>query len=426
MSRKTGLFRSIGPAFIVACVVLGPGSILSSTKVGATFGYDMVWVLVVAGILMIGMTALSARLGVLMQSTPCAELAQRAGRWLAVLTGSSLFLIVACFQFGNNVGVLASIQPLFELGHGSSTTVLVLLNMLVVVALFGFRKLYDSVEKLLMVMVGLMIVGFMGNLVLAQPSIAGILGGLVPQLPANAASTIIPKLQDGKVVDNLRPVVAMIATTFSVGGAFYQAYLVRQKGWTKSHLRQGLIDSATGIGVLGLITLTIMVTSAAVFFGNPDQPALESAADIAIQLKPLFGQVATALFCLGIFAAAFSSLFVNAIIGGSVMSDGLGLGGEMDRLWPKLFTVFALLVGMVVAIAIMTLDVSPVELIIFAQAITVIALPLLAGVMLWLATRPDLSPHIPLWMKLNAWVGFLLTLFLALRNGIRLYLQNFP
>ena len=33
-----GLLKSIGPAIIVAAVVLGPGSILTSSKVGATFG----------------------------------------------------------------------------------------------------------------------------------------------------------------------------------------------------------------------------------------------------------------------------------------------------------------------------------------------------------------------------------------------------
>ena len=58
------LFRALGPALIVASVVLGPGSILSSSKVGAAYGFSMVWVLLVAAGLMMGMVALGARLGV--------------------------------------------------------------------------------------------------------------------------------------------------------------------------------------------------------------------------------------------------------------------------------------------------------------------------------------------------------------------------
>ncbi|MEE2966365.1 MAG: divalent metal cation transporter, partial [Verrucomicrobiota bacterium] len=56
--------QSIGPAIIVAAVVCGPGSILSASKTGADFGYSMTWVIVLAVFLMIGSSALSARLGV--------------------------------------------------------------------------------------------------------------------------------------------------------------------------------------------------------------------------------------------------------------------------------------------------------------------------------------------------------------------------
>ena len=65
-------FRSLGPAIIVASVVLGPGSILSASKVGTQHGYGMIWVLVLAGLLMAGMTALAARLGGGFEGSLCA------------------------------------------------------------------------------------------------------------------------------------------------------------------------------------------------------------------------------------------------------------------------------------------------------------------------------------------------------------------
>ena len=40
---------------------------------------------------------------------------------------------------------------------------------------------------------------------------------------------------------------ALVGTTFSVAGAFYQAYLVREKGWTIEDSKRGLIDSVEGI-----------------------------------------------------------------------------------------------------------------------------------------------------------------------------------
>jgi Mn2+/Fe2+ NRAMP family transporter len=44
MNKIVEFFRSIGPA-IIAAVVCGPGSILMSSKTGAIYGYQMIWVL---------------------------------------------------------------------------------------------------------------------------------------------------------------------------------------------------------------------------------------------------------------------------------------------------------------------------------------------------------------------------------------------
>ena len=48
MNRFLEFLRSIGPAIIVAAVVCGPGSMLMSSKTGAIYGYQMIWVLVLA------------------------------------------------------------------------------------------------------------------------------------------------------------------------------------------------------------------------------------------------------------------------------------------------------------------------------------------------------------------------------------------
>ena len=424
---------SIGPAIIVACVVLGPGSILANSKVGWQYGYDLIWVLAVASVLLVGMTALSARLGVSLDGTPCEELARRAGRSLAVLTGLCLFLITACFQFGNNLGVLFALEPFLDDSPLADSNVIpvvvvLLLNGAIVIALFGLRRLYQPVERLMKLLVGLMVVGFAANLLLARPSMVAILLGLVPRLPAEASATLLPRVSTAEpavLVDHLWPVQAVIGTTFSLAAAFYQSYLVRQKGWTRDDLEAGFFDSVVGIATLGLLSLMIMVTAASVLHGNPDVEDLRSAADVARQLEPLFGGLATGLFCVGIFAGAFSSFLVNAMIGGTILSDGLGKGGSMDGAWSRGLTVVVLLTGLVVALAVKTADFNTGNLIIFAQAITVLGNPLLAGALLWLATRRDLREQriVPRWMIAFATVGFLVALALSLRTGYRLYLQ---
>ena len=128
-SLGLSIFRSIGPALIVACVVLGPGSILTSSKVGCQFGNSMIWLLLLAGLLMVGAVAAAARVGVGLDHSPCTELARRLGRPVAVLAGLCVFCVTACFQFSNNLGVLAAVEPLVGTQSSLRTWLLVLLNV---------------------------------------------------------------------------------------------------------------------------------------------------------------------------------------------------------------------------------------------------------------------------------------------------------
>ncbi len=409
------ILSSLGPAIITASVVLGPGSILSASKIGHTYAYQMSWVLVIAVIMMIAMTALSARLGIQLKGTICDELAERAGRPVAAATGVILFLIAACFQFSNNLGVLAAVEPFMKEGNDYSLAIIIGMNAFIILALYGFKHLYGLIEKLMKLLVAIMIIAFAINLFQVKPDWLKAIAGLIPSLPEQAANGAGMK-------EVMTPIVAMYATTFSVAGAFYQSYLVRQKGWTRDNLKQGLIDSTLGISMLGLITLMVLITAAKVLYQNPDVETLTSVSDVATSLEPGFGKSAMVIFSLGIFAGAFSSFLVNAMIGGSILADGFGLGGYIDQKWPKLFTVFALMVGMAVAIYTKTMGQKPVGLIIFAQSLTVLGIPMLAIAMLWLATRADMKGEnaIPAWMKILGFIGLITSVLLAIRTAVNL------
>ena len=414
--------RSLGPAIIVASVALGPGSVLSASRNGYDFGYQTVWVLAAAGILMFAMTALSARLGVGLSGTACDEIAAGLGRPVAALVGLSLFLVAACFQFGNNLGIIAALEPFYDSdstwGKFLPMAVIANMNVLVITALFGFQALYQPVEKLMKFLIGLMVIGFATNIFFAKPDLAQVASGLIPQIPK-------PRNADSPtgLLEMLQPMTAMFATTFVVGGAFYQSYLVRQKGWTVDDTRKGLIDSAVGISIVVLVTGMILATAASMLDVNTGAQ-FNSVADVARQLEPAFGTKAKVLFSLGIFAAAFSSFLVNAMIGGTVLSDGLGLGGSMDNLAPKLFTVLGLAIGMNVALYMVATGQRPVHLIIGAQALTVLVGPVLAGALVYLSFRRLSVPGlVTWWMKLLAICALAMQLVLAAQTGINVYKQ---
>jgi manganese transport protein len=405
-----GLFKSVGPAIVVAAVVLGPGSILTSSKVGAQFGFAPLLVLAGAVILMIGMVALAARLGVSYEGSLCDELALRLGRWVAVAIGLVVFALVALFQASNNIAVVGGLEPLIEGSDATemkrwvSVALLAGLNLLVIWCVYGARDLYRTVETLMKVLVALMVAAFLINFIVVLVGSGGKGAERTPD--------------EGKA--DWLPLLAMVGTTFSIAGAFYQAYLVKERGWTLNQAREGLTDSVVGIAVLGGVTAVILMTSAIVFHGRIDVKSLASVGDVARQLEPLFGASAKFVFCLGIFAGAISSFMVNAMVGGTILSDGLGMGSRMEERWPKHFTTLALVVGMVVGgVGLLKGKESIVYLITLAQALTVLGMPALALALIYLGTRKELTGEraVPRWLICMAWISLAVALVLAVRLG---------
>jgi len=418
--------RVIGPALIVAAVVLGPGSILTSSKVGATYGLLGLPVIAIATVLMIGMVALSARLGAVYKGSLCDELSDRLGRPITIAVGVILFTLVALFQSSNNIALVAGLEPMLETNSAEVSEVptsqdkepmsfafkaglLVAANLLVVSCLFVTRDLYRFVERAMKMLIFMMVCAFLVNFAVVWIN------------PPEGAS-----LSQGRVggqSGDMFALLGMIGTTFSVAGAFYQAYLVKEKGWGLKDVQAGLWDSVVSISLLGLVTAMVLLTAYRVFYTRAEPVTLSNVGDVARQLEPLFGAWAKYIFCGGILAGALSSFLVNAMIGGVVMSDSLGQGSNLKEAAPKYYTVAALVVGMLVAIASLAGQGGTVHLITIAQALTVLGIPALALALVYLAAKKGFrgKDAIPYWMFYLAVVGFAVSCLLAGLTATKVY-----
>jgi manganese transport protein len=415
---KIAWWRSIGPALITACVVFGPGSLLISSNVGANHGFELLWLLLLTGILMGTYMTTAARIGVVGGTTPCTLVAQRLGRPAAAIIGINLCLICAACQFSNNLAVVAAAGALIP--KVPPIIVLAVLNGLIIVFLFSAKQVYGLLERVMKVMVGVILVSFMINIILASPSLTGILKGLIPRIP-DGITLGVPHKVGGKIEDPLLLVASLLGTTFSVAAAFYQGNLVREKGWTIKEYRNGIGDSIAGVAVLTGVSAVIMITAATVI---PGQEAQDIGV-LARSLQPLLRTTAYTIFCVGLFAVAMNPFLINAMIGGSILADGLGKPAKLSDRSSRIFTVVVLVIGMVVAVLALRTGQRPVNLIIFGQALTVIGNPLMAATILWLANRKDIMGERRNTLLLNilGGVGFLVVLLMAVRVLISVILK---
>ena len=332
----------------------------------------MLWIVVVSVVFMLVYMTMGAKLGAVAKNTPGDLIRAKVGRPLAVLLGCCVFFISAAFQSGNNIGVAAAFEAFID-SKLLVAALVVGFNAIALAFLFAFKNLYRVLERLMMAFVALMLVSFAINLITLRPNLSDMAAGFVPQL-AN--------------IMNL-DVLALIGTTFVITAAFYQAYLVRQKGWDEQELRSGIIDARIGSIIMALITIMLMSTAAAGLFTG-QTVALSDPIAVANALEPTFGSRGRAVFCLGLFSAAYSSFLVNSMIGGFIAADGFGLGCKPSDLAPRILTAVALISGMVVALAAFLLGFDRTPTIIAAQAVTVVGAPLVAAVLFWLTSQRDI------------------------------------
>lgn len=355
INKTKEILKSLGPGFITAALVLGPGSITVASRIGSEHGDAFLWVIVLAAIFMATYTSMALRFGVSNDKSLLQSIADNYGRWFAMVIGISAFLSTSSFQFGNNLGIGIGMQGITGIDERVWPMVF---SPLGIVLIFWAKNLYKVLEKLMMFMVIIMILAFLFNLFLTKPNAGEVAKGFLPLSFS---------------MENMDVLAALMGTTFSLAGAMYQAYLVQNKHWNISNLKRGQLDTYTGIFFLALISALVIITSAAVL--HPFGIKVNSAADMALQLEAIFGNYAKIIFSLGLCAAAFSSLVVNAVLGGGLLADGFGLGRTMDEKVPKLFTTLILLTGMLVAVLFRG---NVIYALIIAQASSILAVPLIA------------------------------------------------
>lgn len=429
---RTPWWRSIGPALITACVVFGPGSLLISSNIGARHGYELLWLLLLTGLLMGTYMTTAARIGVVGGATPCTLVAQRLGRPIAAVIAITLCLTCTAFQFSNNLAVAAAADALGVarlIGDPQQISdrtkqvidsgVLLIFNAVIIALIFTLKQVYRALERIMKGMVALILICFLVNLFVVHPDLLGILKGLIPGLP-EGVSIALPRRGETGITDPMILIASLLGTTFSVAGALYQGNLVREKGWTLKDYDRGIGDSIAGVCVITGVSAMILITAGTVLLGKP----ANDISVLATQLRPLLGHGAHTLFCIGLFAVAMNPFVINAMIGGSILADGIGKPAKLSDPWSRIFTVGVLLVGMVVAMIVLNTPIEKVDAIIFGQALTVVGNPLMALTILWLANRKDIMGERRNTIILNilGGLGLAVVVFIALRVLFRLVL----
>ena len=367
--------RNLGPGLLVTAAFIGPGTVTTASVAGASTGYAVLWAIVFSIFATIVLQEMSARLGVV--SREGLGEALRTTFDNPVIKFGAIVLVVAAIAFGNaafETGNITGAALGLETLSGISPQIWAVIVGIVAFALLASGA-YKIIERVLVVLVIVMSVVFIVTaiIVIRPADIGNILAG-----------AIVPRIPEGALIT----VVALIGTTVVPYNLFLHASSVQEK-WpesvpTREALTESRMDTTISIVLGGIITVAILSTGAAAFYGTGTE--IVDAGQMAEQLEPLLGAFAKYFFAIGILSAGVTSAITAPLAAAYATSGALGWGRDLRGWRFRAVWGIVLVVGTVLA----ALGTNPVTAIVFAQAANGVLLPIIAVFLLFVMNRSDL------------------------------------
>lgn len=405
MTNNTAVKKTfLGPAVLVTAAFIGPGTVVSASLAGANFGYALLWALVFSVCATMILQEMAARLGIVTGKGLGENLRnlvqQPLLRWpLLLLVIMAIVIGNSAYQGGNITGASMGAETLWgqsswlqSWSQVSSLNPWALLLGLLAASVLWFGK-YKVIERCLIGLVLLMSLAFISTLLLTKPDILGLLqGALIPSIPTGATLTV----------------AALIGTSVVPYSLFLHAASAAQK-WPAGQvdvteaLTAARRDIKVAIPLGGLISIAIVSTAAAAFFGQSQQ--LESVSQLAIALEPLFGKAATWGLSLGLLASGLSSAITAPLAAAYAMAGILGKPLDLKQPIFRATWLGIIICGVIFA----SLGIKPVSVIWFAQVANGILLPLICLCLLLAMNHSILGRY-----KNNRWQNVLGSIVLGL------------
>ncbi len=373
--------RQSGPAILVAAAFIGPGTVTVCSLAGFHYGYSLLWALLFSVLATLVLQEMAARLGIVsgagLSEALRTQIPNRALRMGALLLVFSAILIGnSAYEAGNISGGVLGMEELFgPLQFAAGGRVFNLWSLLLGLLAGGLLLSgnYKLLEKTLIGLVGLMSLVFVLTAAMSDMDFRQIPEGLFsPRVPAGGWLTVL----------------GLIGTTIVPYNLFLHASSAARKWKREEDLKTARLDTLVAISLGGLVSMAIVVSSAAVRNKGGE---IQSAADLARQLEPLLGLSAKYFLSLGLFAAGISSA-ITAPLAAAWAATGLRpdkAPAQRPPMQRPLFKAVALAV-LAAGLVFSTLGYKPVQVIRFAQAANGLLLPFIAAFLLWAMNRKKL------------------------------------
>ena len=355
---------------------LGTGSVTAMAKAGAEYGMTLLWTIVASCLCTFFMINLYGRYTLVTGETALQAFKKHIHPAVGIYFVAALTLGVAGSVMGV-MGIVADIcyewSKTFIEGGIAPIWFAAFFSALVFFIFWNGKT--EFFERSLAVIVAVMSACFLINFFIMMPPPVDIIKGLLPS---------VPEVNGNGGAGPLLVIASMVGTTVFSGLFIIRTTLVKEAGWTLKDARTQRNDAIFAVGMMFLISASIMAAAAGTL--HTEGLGLSKASQMIELLEPLAGPLATSLFAIGIIAAGVSSQFPNVLMLPWLLCDYNETKRDMTLPKYRIMVFSISLLGLVVPF----FGARPVLVMIVSQAFNAVILPMTVACIFYLANRKDL------------------------------------
>ena len=369
--------RMLGPGLVTGAADDDPSGIATYSQAGAHFGYGLLWTVFLTTPFMIAIQLVSGQIGRVTGKGIVANVKE-------FYPQSLVLCLVALLVVANTINIAADIAAMGEalylvIGGLKHEHTLIFASVSVLLQVFVPYRRYAPFLKCLTLVLFL----YVAVVFTVQISWRDVVRG-----------TFLPSLSLDR--DLLLMIVAVFGTTISPYLFFWQASQeveelkrpprgepLKKARYENGELKRIAVDTTAGMVLSNLVAYFIIITTAATLHAH-GVTDVKTAADAANALRPIAGDLAFALFALGIIGTGLLAIPVLAGSAAYGVAEACGWPCTLEAKFPDAIGFYSIIAAAtIIGFALTFTPIEPIQLLVWAAVINgVVAVPIMAMMML--------------------------------------------
>lgn len=396
MKKSISWLKKLGPGLITGAADDDPSGIATYSQAGAQFGFNTLWTVLLTYPLMVGIQIISARIGAFSGHGLATNIGRHFPKWL-------LYSIVLLLLVANIINIAAD---------------LVAMGDAVALIVGGPHQIYALILGVASMILQIWVpyqryVNVLKWLTLSLFAYVGTVFALQIDWPEVWRRTFYPHMLMSQ--DYVTMIVAIFGTTISPYLFFWQASqeveeqrrtpqedaLKRRPEDVAAGLSRMKFDTCVGMGVSNAVAFFIMLTTA-VTLSQHGVHNIASSTQAASALKPVAGQLAFALFSLGIIGSGLLAIPVLSGSAAYAMAGAFNWSNSLEDKPTKSKQFYSVIgVATILGVILTFCSVNTIDALFWSAVINgVIAVPVMI-IMMIMAVNPRIMGHYVIGKKMH-------------------------